>query len=130
MKIIINFGLLPSPGSANPMEQTEIAWRAAQWADKALKGNLLSHIHYTRGDLLVEPTLVIEGQWRGGLVRLHESLAALADELGQDCIAYMAERIDHEWGTTRMHGGLAGPRAEHWAPFNQDLFFTIPKDKQ
>jgi hypothetical protein len=123
MRVIINVGLLPAATSGCTLDENGRARKAAAWALEHLQGPCALEL---RRDT-AEPTLVIEGDVFTGEVVFHRMLTELAEELGQDCIAYMLQRIDHANRCHRFVGGLAGPNAAAWAPFDRNLFTELPR---
>lgn len=64
-----------------------------------------------------EKTVIAAVYLPGGVTITHNRIAALAETLGQDCIAAYCEN-------TRT-GALLGPRAAQWGEFNPEYFFLL-----
>lgn len=77
-----------------------------------------------------EDTLVVEiqgiGTKRRGGVDIMDSVYKLAEDLGQDCIAFRGNVSceDDEFGPHHVHEELIGPKAEEWGDFDPMEFIT------
>lgn len=112
MNLTLNIGLAVNNGTF--IEAVD-AVQAAANAGFFIYG---SEVH----DSDTEPTLVLTATYDGSVGSQHASAYALAEALGQDCIAvYRHPLIAGLQGT----GRLIGPRADAWGAFNPE-FFILP----
>jgi hypothetical protein len=78
-------------------------------------------VHEVTHGLGVEQTLIAEVKYAHGSPLLPNAVHHLSVELAQDCIA-----IAHVNEDGVVLGGLFGPKADEWGPFNTE-FFVLPK---
>ena len=81
---------------------------------QVMEPGYIGHLHLTPTRIWVgEPMAIVQGTFKPDVHR-HMMLWDSVLEMEQDCIAIYSH--------TDEVGGLFGPRAEQWAPFNINLF--------
>lgn len=112
MSLVLNIGRrVDSTGAILPASSVYAAL-------EALHLTVLSSVH-VQSD--TEPTLVVEVEsWSDGIgvdAAQAAMIGALAEDLGQDCIA--------TWDPSEGRGLLLGPRADAWGSFDPSFFVGL-----